>query len=142
MLLQRFRVGVRAPRWQAPLLRSSRITQCNLLAKSYFKPTLFPSAAQGAIQIYFGCLLSLSRALHLRGHSSAREAEPFATLILGTSDHDKVDDRTRSKWSRVLRCAAEFKDPDEPLRDFITRKGGINECAAQFARRLGRSSQY
>ena len=27
---------------------------------------------------------------------------------------------------------------DEPLRDFIKRKGGINKCVAQFARRLGR----
>ena len=44
----------------------------------------------------------------------------------------------RSKWSRVLRYAAEFKDLDEPLGDFIKRKGGINKCAARFARRLGR----
>ena len=43
--------------------------------------------------------------------------------------------RTRSKWSRVLRYAAEFKDLDQPLRDFIKRKGGINKCASRFARR-------
>jgi hypothetical protein len=58
------------------------------------------------------------------------------------SDPDKVDARTRSKWSRVLRYAAEYKDLDEPLGDFIKRKGGINECAEQFARRLGRGSAY
>jgi hypothetical protein len=75
------------------------------------------------------------RALHLRGHSSVREPEPFAAVILCTSD---PDDRMRSKWSRVLRFAAEFKDLDESLRDFIKRKGGINKCAARFARRLGR----
>ncbi len=46
----------------------------------------------------------------------------------------------RSKWSRVLRFAAEFKNPDEPLGDFIKRKGGINECAARFGRRLGRKA--
>jgi hypothetical protein len=80
------------------------------------------------------------RALHLRGHSSLRLPEPFAVVILCTSDPDKVDGRTRSKWSRVLRFAAEFKPPDEPLADFIKRKGGINECAARFARRLGRLS--
>ena len=34
-----------------------------------------------------------------------------------------------------------IKDLDEPLRDFIKRKGGINKCAARFARRLGRGSQ-
>jgi hypothetical protein len=78
------------------------------------------------------------RALRLRGHKPVREPEPFATLILCTSDPEKVGDRTRSKWSRVLRYAAEFKDLDEPLGDFIKRKGGINACAARFARRLGR----
>ena len=79
------------------------------------------------------------RALHLRGHKSVREPEPFAAVILCTSDPNKVDDRTRSKWSRVLRYAAEFKDLDEPLPDFIKRKGGINKCAERFARRLGRA---
>ena len=82
-----------------------------------------------------------SRALHLRGHNSVREPEPFATVIYCTADRDKVDDRTRSKWSRVLRHAAEFKDLDEPLGDFIKRKGGINKCAARFARRLGRGGK-
>jgi hypothetical protein len=59
------------------------------------------------------------RALHLRGHNSVREPEPLAAVILCTSDPDKVDDRTRSKWSRALRYANEFKDPDEPLADFV-----------------------
>ena len=75
------------------------------------------------------------RALHLRGYHSVREPEAFATIIRCTSDPAKVDDRTRSKWSRVLRYAAEYKDLGEPLRDFIKRKGGINECASRFARR-------
>ncbi len=75
------------------------------------------------------------RALHLRGHYSVREPEAFATVIRCTSDPAKVDDRTRSKWSRVLRYAAEYKDLDEPLRDFIKCRGGINECASRFARR-------
>ena len=78
------------------------------------------------------------RALHLRGHS-VREPEPFAAVILCTSDPDKVDDRTRSKGSRVLRYAAACKDMNEPLGDFIKRKGGLNACTARFARRLGRS---
>jgi hypothetical protein len=78
------------------------------------------------------------RALHLQGHKSVREPEPFAAVILCTSDPEKVDDRTRSKWSRVLRYAAEYKDLNESLGDFIKRKGGINECAARFGRRLGR----
>jgi hypothetical protein len=73
------------------------------------------------------------RALRLRGYHSVREPEPFAAIILCTADHDKVDDRTRSKWSRVLRYAAKIKGLDEPLRDFIKRRGGINECASRFA---------
>ena len=75
------------------------------------------------------------RALHVRGHKSVREPEPFAAVILCTADPEKADHRTRSKWSRALRYAAEYKDLDEPLGDFIKRKGGINECAEQFARR-------
>ena len=80
------------------------------------------------------------RALHLRGYNSHREPEPFAAVILCTSDPDKVDARTRSKWSRALRFAEANKDLDEPLPGFVKRKGGLNECAARFARRLGRST--
>jgi hypothetical protein len=82
------------------------------------------------------------RALHLRGHHSDREPEPFAALILCTADRDQVDDRTRSKWSRVLRYAAEFKDPDEPLGDFIRRKGCINRCASRLSRQRRLGKQY
>jgi hypothetical protein len=79
------------------------------------------------------------RALQMKGHpASAQSPEPFAVLILCTADGDKVDYRTRSKWSRVLRYAAEFKRWDESLTAFIKRKGGINKCAARFTRRLGR----
>ena len=80
------------------------------------------------------------RALQLRGYSSVRETEPFAAVIFCTADRDQVDERTRSKWSRVLRYAAEHKDLDEPLRNFIKRKGGINSCASRFAERFGRGS--
>jgi hypothetical protein len=65
-------------------------------------------------------------------------AEPFAAVIYCTTDPEKVDYRMRSKWSRVLRYAGAYNDLDEPLRDFIKRKGGINKCATRFARRLGR----
>ena len=78
-------------------------------------------------------------ALWLRGHRSAVVSpEPFAAVIFCTADRKKADYRTRSKWSRVLRYAAEFKDLDEPLAAYIKRKGGINKCATRFARRLGR----
>ena len=42
------------------------------------------------------------RALHLRGHNSLREPEPFAAIIYCTADHDKVDDRTRRKVRRFV----------------------------------------
>lgn len=64
--------------------------------------------------------------------------EPFAVVILCTADPNKVDYRTRSKWSRALRYAAKFKRLKEPLADFVKRKGGINKCATRYAHRLGR----
>jgi hypothetical protein len=60
--------------------------------------------------------------------------EPFAAIIRSTADPAKVDKRTRSKWSRVLRYALEYRSHSEPLDQFIKRKGGINECASRFAR--------
>jgi hypothetical protein len=66
--------------------------------------------------------------------------EPFAALIMCTADRQKVDKRTRSKWSRVLRYAEEYKPSSESLAAFIQRRGGINECADRFSRCLGRRS--
>jgi hypothetical protein len=64
--------------------------------------------------------------------------EPFAAVIRCTADRDKVDKRTRSKWSRVMRYAMEYKTNVEPLATFVQGKGGINECAARFTRCLRR----
>ena len=83
-----------------------------------------------------------NRALSIqRRQSVPKIAEPFAAMIFCTADPEKVDYRMRSKWSRVLRYAAMYKDLDEPLRDFIKRKGGINKCAARYTRRLGRGAR-
>src|SRR6266478_4640437 len=68
--------------------------------------------------------------------------EPFAAVILCTAAREKVDKRTRSKWSRVLRYAMEYKTNAEPLAPFIRRKGGINKCAARFARWVGRYGRH
>ena len=55
--------------------------------------------------------------------------EPFAAIIRCTANPAKVDKRTRSKWSRVLRyAAAEYKTNGEPPATFVRRKGGINRC--------------
>ena len=67
--------------------------------------------------------------------------EPCAAVIRCTADPKKVDKRTRSKWSRVLRYAISRKPDDEPLDRFVKRKGGINRCAERFrAYRRGRPS--
>jgi hypothetical protein len=77
------------------------------------------------------------KALHLHNVRPSDHDEPFAAIIRCTSDPAKVDKRTRSKWSRVLRYALEYKSHSEPLDQFIKRKGGINQCASRFARSLG-----
>jgi hypothetical protein len=77
------------------------------------------------------------KALRLRCLEPSDHDEPFAAVIRCTSDPAKVDKRTRSKWSRVLRYALQYKYHSEPLERFIKRKGGINECASRFARLMG-----
>jgi hypothetical protein len=62
--------------------------------------------------------------------------EPFAAIIRCTADPTKVDKRTRSKWSRMMRYALRYKSHSEPLDQFVKRKGGINKCAGRFVRCL------
>src|SRR5262250_1421560 len=78
------------------------------------------------------------KALRLSALRPFDHEEPFAVIIRGTSDPAKVDKRTRSKWSRVLRYALQYKDHSEPLDQFIKRKGGINRCGERFSDRSGR----
>jgi hypothetical protein len=78
------------------------------------------------------------KALRLQRSDLPNTDEPFAAVILCTADRQKVDKRTRSKWSRVLRYAAEYKTNAEPFAGFVRRKGGINKCASRFTRCLGR----
>src|SRR6202048_1708092 len=53
-------------------------------------------------------------------------------VIRCTADREKVDKRTRSKWSRALRYALVQKTPSESLVQFVKRKGGINRRAERF----------
>jgi hypothetical protein len=78
------------------------------------------------------------QALRLQSMRPFDGDEPFAVIIRCTADRGKVDKRTRSKWSRVLRYALTYKSHSEPLDQFIKRKGGINKCAERFARCRGR----
>jgi hypothetical protein len=88
------------------------------------------------------CALARARkALRLQNIWPSDHDEPFAAIILCTADPAKVDKRTRSKWSRVLRYAAQYKTNAEPFAGFVRRKGGINKCASRFTPCLERRTQ-
>jgi hypothetical protein len=78
------------------------------------------------------------RALRSRLLDVPEREDPFAAIIRCTADPARVDKRTRSKWSRVMRYAAMYKDDAEPLARFVKRKGGINECTMRYGRCLRR----
>ena len=79
-------------------------------------------------------------ALRLQGLEVSGRRDPFAAVIRCTADPTKADKRTRSKWSRLMRYAAERKLNSEALDRFVKRKGGINACADRFSRCLGRDA--
>jgi hypothetical protein len=82
-----------------------------------------------------GCALKKARAaLRLRPNPPQMKSEPFGIVIFCTADSKIVDDKTRSKWSRVLRYAVRAKPEGQRLIDFIKSNGGINECASGFTR--------
>jgi hypothetical protein len=78
------------------------------------------------------------RALRSRLLDVPEREDPFAAVIRCTTDPARVDMRTRSKWSRVMRYATAIKDQAEPFQQFVQRKGGINECNARYGRCLRR----
>jgi hypothetical protein len=81
------------------------------------------------------------RALRSRLLEVPEREEPFAAIIRCTADPARVDKRTRSKWSRVIRYCAMVKDQAEPLQQFVKRKGGINRCASRYTERLRRQTK-
>ena len=78
------------------------------------------------------------RALRWQPREGGMFLEPFSVIIFCTSNGKAANKKARSKWSRALRFAAEYKTDRESLDAFIKRKGGINACTARYARRLGR----
>jgi hypothetical protein len=60
-----------------------------------------------------------SAGLVLRHHQHSGSVEPFAAVSRCTSDPEKVDGKTRSKWSQPLRVAKAFKGRDTSIREFI-----------------------
>ena len=110
------------------------------------------SRARDAIYIYLTAVFDLvawwaaescaleraHKALRLQGICPFDGEDPFAAVIRCTADPAKVDKRTRSKWSRLLRYVLAYKSPPEPLDQFVKRKGEINKCAGRFVRCLKR----
>jgi hypothetical protein len=72
------------------------------------------------------------RALRSRRLDVPEREDPFAAIIRCTADPDRVDKRTRSKWSRVMQYVTAVKDQAEPFQTFVERKGGINMCASRY----------
>jgi hypothetical protein len=70
-----------------------------------------------------------------QGLNLRAEMAKAAALIRSTAEGQSRQ-TDRSKWSRVMRYAAAYKPDWEPLDQFIS---GINACAAQFSRRLGKA---
>jgi type II secretory pathway component PulM len=66
-----------------------------------------------------------------------KNADPFAAVIRCTCGNT-VDSKMISKWARALRYVARSKEPDIGLQTFMKEAGGVNACAAQYARYYGR----
>jgi hypothetical protein len=81
------------------------------------------------------------RALRSRLLDVPEREDPFAAIIRCTADPARVDKRTRSKWSRVMRYAASIKDQAEPFQQFVQRKGGINRCASRHTQLVKRQTK-
>jgi hypothetical protein len=66
-----------------------------------------------------------------------KQADPFAAVIRCTCG-DGADSKTISKWARALRYVAECKEAETRLKAFMKDAGGVNACAARYAKRFGR----
>jgi len=92
----------------------------------------FLEAAYGVVSRFnrVGDGRMLLRKLHRLDHRLKRIQEPYSAVIHYATGYT-VDNRTRSKWSRLMRFAERTKKRTDLLEDFIRRNGGINECAAR-----------
>jgi hypothetical protein len=70
------------------------------------------------------------KALWLQRMCPFDDEEPFAAVIRCTADLGKVDKRTRSKWSRVLRYALACKSNSEPLDSSSSAKAALTNVLA------------
>jgi hypothetical protein len=64
-------------------------------------------------------------------------ADAFSAVLRCTCGNS-VDAKTVSKWARALRYVARCKKPDAELWEFMKEAGGVNACAARYAKYYGR----
>jgi hypothetical protein len=76
--------------------------------------------------------------LEQTGLKADADTNIYALIIRVAAGSGGVDRKQSSKLSRVLRFAAEFKPKRVSLRAFIQARGGLNDVAGLYARRLGR----
>jgi hypothetical protein len=79
----------------------------------------------------------LQRAFAFANLPVGRGADAFSVVIRCTSECD-IDNKTISKYARALRYVARRKESDMPLKRFMKEAGGLNRCAAGYARYYGR----
>jgi hypothetical protein len=82
----------------------------------------------------------LRRAFDFASLPFDKNADPFTAVIRCTCDRS-VDNKTISKWSRSLRYVAYCKVPCTRLKAFMKEAGGVNACAARYARYYGRGGR-
>jgi hypothetical protein len=75
----------------------------------------------------------LRQAFRFAGRPFEKNADPFSAVIRCTSD-DNLDSKTISKWARALRYVARSKEPRTRLKIFMKEVGGVNACAARYAK--------
>jgi hypothetical protein len=82
----------------------------------------------------------LRRAFELAELPFDKNADPFTTIIRCTCG-DAADNKMISKWARALRYAARRKPAGMRLKVFMKGEGGVNQCAAGYAKQRHRHHQ-
>jgi len=82
----------------------------------------------------------LRRAFKFANLPFDKNADPFAAIIRCTCG-DAADSKVISKWARALRYVAQRKERGTPLKGFMTEAGGVNACAARYAKLKRRWNQ-
>jgi hypothetical protein len=136
---------------QALALKQSRFSSELARLRAVSKRT-FSSDNRMAVQTFLGAIFNqvyrwesedrleeeLYRLLDsLKAPVPLKIGEAFAVVIYCTAPH--VDQKSRSKWARALRCVAANKPDDEAIKKFFKREGGINACASSYAEYVRRS---